>query len=89
MMSPVEVRTLASIQGSRCEAAVGEDGVGAGHIQRRGVIGADGHGGRSLHALDAGVAGQRATWSKPTMEARLMVALFSERSRASRAVTSP
>ena len=28
------------------QAAVGEDGIGAGHLERRGVVGADGHRGR-------------------------------------------
>ena len=41
------------------DAIVGEDGVGAGHFERRGVVGADGHGGRAARGFDAGIAGER------------------------------
>ena len=40
------------------DAAVGEDRVGAGHVEGRGVVGADGDRGRAASGLDAGFAGE-------------------------------
>ena len=59
MMSPVGVRTLASIHGSICTPPLEKIGVRAGHVEWRGVVGADGHRRSALRALDAGVARQR------------------------------
>ena len=57
-MSPVELRTLERKPGVEVNAAIGEDCVGAGHVERGGVVGAEGHGGCALGAGDAGGAGE-------------------------------
>ena len=44
--------------GIQMHASVCKDGISTGHVERRGVIGADGHGGGSARALDASVARQ-------------------------------
>ena len=45
--------------GGETDAAVGEDGVGAGHVDGRGAVGADGHRGGCTDIGDAGGAGER------------------------------
>ena len=63
---------------SQMLAAVGEHRVGAGHLQRRGVIGSQRDGRRCRDAGDARAWASAATLSKPTSCARRTVALFSD-----------
>ena len=42
-----------------CTPPLEKVGIRAGHIERRGVVGADGHRRRALRAFDPGIAGQR------------------------------
>ena len=55
---PVRVADGGEHPGIEVDAAIGEDGVGAGHVDRGGVVGADGDGGSAARSGDAGGTGE-------------------------------
>ena len=75
--------------GLEVDAAVGEGGVDAGHIEGCCRVGADGHGGLWGGRWDAGFVGEGGDVAVADCWARAMVAMLSECARASAAVTMP